>query len=108
MGGEQGQGAAPRKRAHARGELLWVFAGGSECHEAGPASDCHKPGKPALDWSSGGLHGKQKSGRLGAWSGVSPAENRLLGLGTIEALRRFARTKFPLIGESTVIGELRR
>src|SRR6185437_6145143 len=108
MGGEQGEGAAAGNRAHARSELLRLFAGGPACHETRPASDCHELGQPAVDWRSGGLHGKQASGWLGAWSGAGSAENGLLGLRTIEALRRFADTKFCLIGESNSAGEVRR
>src|SRR5579864_9248580 len=108
MGGEQGEGTTPGNRAHARRELLWLLVGGTACHEAGPASRCHKLGKPAHDWRGGGLHRKQASGWLGAWSGAGSAENGLLGFGTIEAIRRFADTKFPLTGESDFTGGLRR
>src|SRR6185437_92708 len=108
MGREQGESATPGNRAHARGELLWLFAGGSECHEAGPASYRYEPGKPANDWGRGGLHGKQASGWLGARRGVSSAENGFLGLRAIEETRRLAGTKFPLTGESDFAGGLRR
>src|SRR5579872_165512 len=108
MGGEQGEGTTPGNRAYARRELLWLLVGGTACHEAGPASRCHKLGKPAYDWRGGGLHGKQASGWLGARSGVSSAENGFLGLRAIEATRRVAGTKFPLTGESDFTGGLRR
>src|SRR6185437_12869505 len=108
MGGEHGEGTAPGNRAHARSELLWLFAGGSTCHETRTASYRHKLGKPTLDWRSGRLHRKQAGGWLGAWSGIGSAETRLLGFRAVEARRRFRGAKFPLIGESNFAGELRR
>src|SRR5579864_804627 len=108
MGGDEGEGAAPGNSAHSRSKLLRLLVGGTACHEAGPASRCHKLGKPAHDWRGSGLHGKQAGGWLGAWSGAGSAENGLLGFGTIEAIRRFADTKFLLSGESNCTEELRR